>query len=300
VPLWAFARECQRRGHRVTLAGPPSFAAQSERLGVPYAPLGPVLHPEEQRRLFAPLMASTDLADQIRATLPATVQHGPRMIAELGDVVRDADVLVSIPYQVAGQIVHERTGVPHVTVHFSPFARRARRFADASAPLINELRWQFGLPPLADPLGVDGISPRLALHPHSAALFRKPASWGAHQQVTGFLVLEQPVTPDADLERFVDGGVPPVVIGFGSMFHEDPDAVARVLVDAVARAGVRAVIQRGWSKLSPRDVPDDVHVTGDVPHGWWRWRHGCVGARWRALCRRAALAGPTSVRQPVA
>ena len=70
----------------------------------------------------------------------------------------------------------------------------------------------------------------------------------------------------AKLESFLAAGPPPVYIGFGSMTDPHPRHTTRGLVDAIDELGVRAVISQGWAGLGDLALPDDVFVTGPVPH----------------------------------
>lgn len=49
---------------------------------------------------------------------------------------------------------------------------------------------------------------------------------------------------------------------------EDPDAFTRIIFAAVEATGVRALVSAGWSKLGGKDIPDNVHLLGNVPHEW--------------------------------
>jgi len=68
------------------------------------------------------------------------------------------------------------------------------------------------------------------------------------------------------LEAFLDAGEPPVYVGFGSMTDPDPAAATRVVLEAVARAGVRAVLSRGWAGLGGVPLPSEVMEIGPVSH----------------------------------
>jgi UDP:flavonoid glycosyltransferase YjiC (YdhE family) len=58
-----------------------------------------------------------------------------------------------------------------------------------------------------------------------------------------------------------------VYIGFGSIVVEDPQKLIDTVLAAVSRAGVRAIVSKGWSELAgPADT--NVHYIGDCPHGW--------------------------------
>ena len=135
---------------------------------------------------------------------------------------------------------------------------------------------------------------------------------GQNIDVTGFLFLEsKSYSPPNDLAEFLKGGKTPIYIGFGSIVVEDPvrltgehggvvtgrwddleaDRVCSdILLEAVAKSGVRALISMGWSRLGGRTLPDNVFalgeprcdhrrrscrpdpvsmvIAGDVPHDW--------------------------------
>ncbi len=103
---------------------------------------------------------------------------------------------------------------------------------------------------------------------------------GDKRHVTGYWPLP-PVSdwsPPADLAAFLDAGPPPVCIGFGSTPSEDPGALTATVLEAVRRAGVRAVLLSGWGGLvsagrseegaGPATDRDDVIVVDEVPHEW--------------------------------
>jgi sterol 3beta-glucosyltransferase len=234
------------------------------------------------------------MTEQIQSTLSVPMRDAEASVRVLLEAAQNADALISIPYQSAGQVTAELLALPFVSVHFSPFGSSRRpKLATIAAPGFNALRAAFGLEPIADPLGVDGISPLLALTPVSPHLFPRPASWAAQNHVTGFWFLDEPSTPDPKLQAFVDAGEPPVVLGFGSLAHGDPEAISRTLIRAVEQAGCRAVIQAGWSGLDSRNPPPNVMFTSFVPHAWLFPRASCVvhggGAGTTAAAMRAGV-----------
>ncbi|GAQ90052.1 UDP-Glycosyltransferase superfamily protein [Klebsormidium nitens] len=106
----------------------------------------------------------------------------------------------------------------------------------------------------------------------SPALAPKPADWGPHIAVTGFLFLEerheQRYDPPPALAAFLAEGPPPVYIGFGSMVAKDPQKLTNTIFSAVAEAGVRAVMNRGWGKFGSSDPPRSIHLIEHTPHSW--------------------------------
>jgi sterol 3beta-glucosyltransferase len=72
--------------------------------------------------------------------------------------------------------------------------------------------------------------------------------------------------PPAALVDFLDGGEPPVYVGFGSIPTGDPAAKARVVLEALA--GRRAVLASGWGGLVATDLPANVLQIDQAPHDW--------------------------------
>ncbi|KAM3564635.1 hypothetical protein ARSEF4850_001768 [Beauveria asiatica] len=106
----------------------------------------------------------------------------------------------------------------------------------------------------------------------SPALIPKPNDWGNNIDVSGFYFLDlaSSYTPDPELDAFLNAGPPPVYIGFGSIVVDDPNAMTRMIFDAIHLAGVRALVSKGWGGLGAEDVglPEGVYMLGNVPHDW--------------------------------
>lgn len=105
----------------------------------------------------------------------------------------------------------------------------------------------------------------------SESLIPKPWDWGSHINITGFsfLPLADSYTPPADLVEFLDEGPPPIYIGFGSIVIGEPTTLKRLIFTAVKKAGVRAIISKGWSGIGDEDdAPTGIYLIGNCPHDW--------------------------------
>lgn len=159
------------------------------------------------------------------------------------------------------------------------------------ADLLNALRTEtLGLPPVSlrqGPTLVDAAEvPFTYLFPES--LVPRPDDWGPHVDVAGFVFWDQAdgYTPPDDLRAFLEAGEPPVYVGFGSCVVQDPEAVTRIVFEALAAAGLRGVVSRGWGELGGDETPAHVFLVDDTPHDWL-FRH-C-----RAVCHHGG-AGTTA------
>ena len=116
------------------------------------------------------------------------------------------------------------------------------------------------------------------LHAHSRHLVPTPADWGAAERVTGYWFLNGRSSwqPPAALVDFLAAGPPPIYVGFGSMPAVDADRTASVVLAALRRARVRAVLAKGWGALAKATADNAVHVVDSAPHDWLFPRCGAV------------------------
>ena len=142
--------------------------------------------------------------------------------------------------------------------------------------LINEFR--------EDILHLPGIHTRQAINmmreervPHtycwSPSLVPKPWDWPDYLRVSGFFFLDLATdyTPPEDLLRFLQGGDPPIYIGFGSITGHDSRRLLKIVLEALQATGYRALLS-GLAKDT--DVlPANVFKIGNCPHDWL-FQHG--------------------------
>lgn len=140
------------------------------------------------------------------------------------------------------------------------------------AGYIRDFRKSVGLPKLKsfDMRKMADGSDIPILHGHSEAVLPRPDDWPDTAHVTGywFLDSEEGWTPPAELTDFLDAGPPPVYVGFGSMSGRDPEGLARIVVDALQRTGLRGIIATGWGGLKADDLPDTILKIDGAPHEW--------------------------------
>ncbi|EXJ90385.1 hypothetical protein A1O1_03486 [Capronia coronata CBS 617.96] len=114
----------------------------------------------------------------------------------------------------------------------------------------------------------------------SPALIPKPADWGDHIDISGFffLNLSTSYTPPQELADYLAAGPPPVYIGFGSIVVDDPNAMTKMIFEAVKKTGQRAIISKGWGGLGADEVgiPEGVFMLGNCPHDWLFKHVSCV------------------------
>ncbi|TAQ83705.1 hypothetical protein B7494_g7975 [Chlorociboria aeruginascens] len=112
----------------------------------------------------------------------------------------------------------------------------------------------------------------------SQALIPRPKDWGPHISISGFsfLSLADSYRPSDDLTEFLNAGPPPVYIGFGSIVVDRPNELTNIIFEAVRRAGVRALVSKGWGGVGGNEAPEGVFLLGNCPHDWLFKRVSCV------------------------
>jgi sterol 3beta-glucosyltransferase len=135
-------------------------------------------------------------------------------------------------------------------------------------------RTQHGLDPRSPGLRMrlpDG-RPIPVLHGFSRHIIPPPKDWAETAPVTGFWFLNQAEhwNPPKSLTEFLLRGEPPVYFGFGSIFGRDPKHATQIILEAVRRTGVRAVLAQGWGGLEPTASvqSESVMFIEAAPHSW--------------------------------
>ncbi|HVN39752.1 MAG TPA: nucleotide disphospho-sugar-binding domain-containing protein, partial [Myxococcota bacterium] len=208
---------------------------------------------------------------------------------ELETAARGADWILAAGVQLSAASIAQAGGSRYRYVAYCPSVLRSRLqtpFVVPRAelrPWLNRLAWWFTLRLFSTLRGVvDRERARLGLAPERDlyALLRGEAPALAaedllarvapdleHQvRVVGCLHPFEEEPLPAKLEHFLASGEPPVYVGFGSMTDPDPAASTRLVLDAIAGAGVRAVLSAGWAGLGDAPLPESVTVVGSVPH----------------------------------
>jgi rhamnosyltransferase subunit B len=300
-PLIAVALELQRRGHQAVLAVPELFRPKIEGLGLPFAPVGPILDPEDSR-LVAMLMDIRKGTERtLREILFPAIRQSYRELLAAVEAEGGADLMLAGELVYQAPIVAEVTGIPwasHVLAPLSFFSRydapvlppypalarlqpalpglgrvitRFARWVTRSWPEpIYQLRSELGLGRGRDPIFEAKHSPYLVLAMFSRLLGEPQPDWPEVTKVTGFVFYDG--TPEsqqvsAELTRFLEAGPPPIVFTLGSAAVLDAGDFFEQSTRAAALLGQRAVLLVG---SDPRNVPaelaPDVFVANYAPY----------------------------------
>ncbi|KAL8748773.1 MAG: hypothetical protein Q9199_008067 [Rusavskia elegans] len=213
-----------------------------------------------------------------------------------------ADAIIANPPSFAHVHCAERLGIPlHLmfTFPYSPTQQFPHPLANIkktnmdtnytnfmSYPLVEMMTWQ-GLGDLVNrfrvhTLGLEPVSTVWApgqlfrmkvpyTYMWSPGLIPKPSDWGPEIDIAGFVFLDlaSSFKPPATLTDFLNAAEPPVYIGFGSIVVDDPDKFTTMIFEAVEKAGVRALVSKGWGGLGDEgNTPANIYMLENTPHDW--------------------------------
>jgi sterol 3beta-glucosyltransferase len=268
-------------GHTVTLATNPTLCPLADSHGVPSIPVGPAVDMGE---------VGARLVDQsfnnMWIGMICVMQFGANLVEEAFPAVleacRDADLVVTSDTG-SGIAEAEKLGLPWISVTLQP-ARVPK--TNESNSLIGRALWtvlgrlmiaptnrfrkRVGAPPVHDIATM--LSRRLILLPVSRHVAPPDPRWPAHVRQTGYWFARPRDVwePPSALIDFLNRGEQPIAVSLGVMSLSGKKAreSAQIVLRALDRANVRAVVQ-GWDDiLRDLPVPPTVFCAGPLPHSW--------------------------------
>lgn len=338
-PYLALGQGLQRAGVQLRIATSRYHEALVRRHGLEFLPLtdaspqdllgseGGLRWLETGRNPLANLRAMRDLAGNM-------LDAQTRVVLQLCE---ESDALLySVTTMLAVAPVAERLGVPAAGAWLQPFHPTrafpsflfpqwprhlplAGRYNKMTYDLQRRMAWhlgrqtfnrvrvqQLGLAPARRPYGDQHLRPDPVVYGFSRHVVPRPPDWDDLTEVSGYWFLDdRDWRPPDRLQDFLQAGPAPVYVGFGSMLERDAGRTTDIMLEALRRSGLRAVLLGGWAGLGAGELPDSVLRLDYAPHGWLFPRmaalvhHGGTGTAGAGLrAGRPALVIPRFADQP--
>jgi len=288
-PYINLAQGLQAAGHTVTLATNPTLCPLAAEHGVNSAPVGPAVDMgAEGARLLEQSFNNMWIG------LIRVMQLGARLVeAAYPDVLelcRGADLVVTTD-SASGNAEASKLGVPWISVTLQPgripIPKTQPTLVDRTIwPLLsgmmtgptNRFRKRVGAPQVTDIS--DLMSKRMIVLPVSRHVAPLDPRWPRHVAQTGYWFAREAEdwAPPAGLVDFVRDGEKPIAVSLGVMSKAGKQARegARIVLEAIRQAGVRAIIQ-GWDEaLRVGELSETIYHAGSLPHGWLFQHVGAV------------------------
>ena len=291
-PFVALGQGLMAAGHEVIVCTPDGFRPFIEEHGLAYGYIA---------NEFLRLTELTLQAQGLRAQMAASQQFPKAIRGALDDEWRVAqafkpDLIVYHTKSLGSYHIAEKLSIPQMLAMPLPttptrafpypffagakFGGALNRFtytlmglASAMwAGTTNDFRVKtLGLGPLssfADPMIGPDRQPIPVLYPYSPHLVPVPPDFPEHVHVTGYWFLDDARTwePDPALSRFLEEGLPPVYVGFGSMGGAQPEKRGQMAIEALGAAGQRGLLASGWGGLKADRLPEGMFLLHSAPH----------------------------------
>jgi len=281
-PYVNLAQGLLNAGHDVRVASNPTVRSLVESHEVPFVPVG---HPVDMGAEGARLLEQS--FGNMWLSLIRVMQLGARLVEEaFPDVLeacRQADLVITSD-STSGAAEAQQLGKPWMSVTLQPArlpttegsptaAKRSRDriLGKLLAAPTNRFRRRVGAPLVEDITSM--MSSRMILLPVSRVVAAPDPKWPPQVRQTGYWFPREAVgwEPPEELLDYLDEGEIPIAVSLGVMSTSGKTArqSAEIVLEAVRRAGVRAVLQ-GWdqSLLESLGASSSVYCAGSLPHGW--------------------------------
>lgn len=324
-PNVVLGQALQQAGYEVVLVAVETFRAWVERRGIAFAGLSFDIQAMLDAQTNSNLLQTMRWMRKVKQT---TIQMG----REITDVIRDGDaVLLNEGILALVNGVLEKRHARHIHVNLQPWVPTVEFSGMLPPPptwlpiqetaynrwagdVVRRTQWwsmggsgnhvrteHLGLPKQTWPKHramLDTTPSLLLVSPH---VLPPPADWPPHHHITGYVFDDESEwAAPQELLDFLAAGSKPVYIGFGSMRERKPKASTQLIIDAVKRAGKRAILLSGWAGLGTAGLPKDVFLLEYAPHSWLFPRVASVVHHGGAGTTAAALrAGAPSVVVPM-
>lgn len=291
------------RGHEVKLAAPSRFKNLVEEHGVHFVPLAG--DPEDlSRRLnnvgFNPFK-------QMREMMDHAVAIGADVARQTDEACRDADLIVhTFAHAVGAHTIAREKNIPDVHVQTFPMFTPTGDYPNVAMPDLKlralnyfshyasnriskwtatfgyeqvrrraglskrKLYFPFDNDPPFDKLRTSLRPPTLILCAWSPSVLPRSREWKANVYVTGYFYFDfddSSYQPSNELQTFLDSGVKPVCVSFGSMVNRDAKRIDEVIRESLKQTQRRGIILSGWGGVDQSSSKDLLYLES-APHDW--------------------------------
>ena len=281
-PLVALGKGLKKRGHQVRLVAGANFKGWIEAQGLAAVAGSVDIQALMQRGDGQDWVEhGNQPLGQVRAMKRLFSKYGLAMMRDAWQGCEGAEVVMSsFTSDIYAVSIAEKLGARHISTPLQPTQVATRSgMVTPQAPrpkresainylfgkwLVEPFGWRLfgalnnrfrretlGLPAQTFRQNREGLRRALVVQGFSAQVVPHPADWPANIHTAGYWVLEEdpPWQPPPALSAFLAAGDPPVYLGFGSMTGRDPGALTRLILEALAQTGSRAILQAGWAGL---------------------------------------------------
>ncbi|XP_021763420.1 sterol 3-beta-glucosyltransferase UGT80A2-like isoform X2 [Chenopodium quinoa] len=300
-PFIAIGKKLQDYGHRVRLATHANFKDFVLTSGLEFFPLG-----GDPKVLAGYMVKNKGFLPSGPSEIPIQRNQMKEIIFSLLPACKDPDMDSNVPFKADAIIanppayghthVAEALKIPiHIffTMPWTPTSEFPHPLSRVKQPagyrlsyqivdsmiwlgirdMINDVRKKkLKLRPVTYLSGSQGSESDI---PHgyiwSPHLVPKPKDWGPKVDVVGFCFLDlaSNYEPPQALVDWLNAGLKPIYVGFGSLPVQEPHKMTEIIVEALEITGQRGIINKGWGGLGDlAEAKESIYLLDNCPHDW--------------------------------
>lgn len=295
-PLITLGKELQKLGHVVTFAASSNFTDDLTEFNVIETPvnLQDYLSSDEGKKWMKDISKNPlNYIIQIRKLIPTMAND---TLIAYSKASTNSDLIITTTGAIGDAVLKRELNIPLIEIQYQPLEPTS----EFSYPFIKHqfkigfinqltfylfesmisaifrksiLKWQKEEFPGSQPLkkGIfkarrDEVTYKLGAY--SSILVERPKDWKKHNIICGSINKVESQTPSDELLNFIEGGDPPLYIGFGSMVISDENRFRNLLEDILNQTDVRIIFCKGWSNIEIESIPNRLLVVDQAPHNW--------------------------------
>jgi sterol 3beta-glucosyltransferase len=281
-PYIALGIELQKHGHSVSILTHPWAGELVNSYGLDHVPAGEDIDIDYWARQFVENSASN--LQGFRFSLNFIFDRLRNCHKDFLAALENFDLVIG--HGIVGKGEADILGKPFITVSIAPMGLQKEYWK--SKNIIREFGLYisdkltgaiFGKPYMrfrkdvgAPPPENSGGHPYLAIIPMPSFLQKPNPNWKESTRITGFLFAKTPgeYAPPEALVKFIGNGEKPILVTFGSMFHnpEQANHLYQAVCDATERSGSRAILIMPDLDEAAVKIPENIRLARQIPYSW--------------------------------
>jgi UDP:flavonoid glycosyltransferase YjiC (YdhE family) len=281
--------ELLRRGNDVRMAVPPNLLGFVNSVGLDAVAYGPDSVAQLEEDIFRKWLTVRNPVNVLREGMEYATRGWAEMSVTLTSLAQGADLILhGQTYQGVAANVAEYYDIPLAAMHHFPHRvngqlvtflppsvmRFVMRLAEwgywrVTKKAEDAQRRELGLP-RTTVSSMRRIVDRGSLEIQAYEELYFPglaAEWAGRRPFVGALTLGLPTETDDEVMSWIAAGTPPIYFGFGSMPIESPSDTIRMIGDACAQLGERALICTRAAEFNDLPRYHHVKIVGAANHG---------------------------------
>ncbi len=282
------------RGHSVKLAAPARFRTLVEENHIRFVPLAG--EPAELSRRLND--SGQNFIKMVHELMNHAIEIGADIFHQTEDACKDADLIIhTLMHAIGAHTLAREMNIPDVHIQLLPMFTPTGDYPNVTMPDLRlrplnwlthyltcrmtfwaarigfeQVRHHAGLAKrkLYSPFDDNPLRPRTAiLCAWSPSVIPPSSDWTSNVHVIGYFFGDSDIDyqPNAELQRFLDAGEPPICVSFGSMLNRDAEKIDRIIRQSLSQTNNRGIVLSGWSELKHASSNEILYLNA-VPHQW--------------------------------